>query len=207
MWGILSLGHIDAEGELVEMRNAMKDQKKIDLHWTLSGRRSDLEDQIIRSPLPWHVFHFIGHGGYDPGAERGYLAIQEEEGTKADLLYPEDLRNILVGKNSPQLVVLNSCKGAVGGSGDLFSSVAADLTLAGIPAVVAMQFVVSDEMAKAFSRKFYECLSKGDSIGTALAITRTFLKSKKKFTEWAAPVLYLRSDDSPIFDDSPILHD
>jgi CHAT domain len=197
-----SLGHIDAEGELIEMRNAMKelqDQKKIDLHWTLSGRQSDLEDQIIRSPLPWDVFHFIGHGGFDDTAGLGFLFIQEEDGAKADVMYPDDLRTILVGPNGPQLVVLNSCKGAYASSA--FSSIAADLTVAGIQAVVAMQFVVSDDMAKAFSRKFYECLSKGDSIGTALAITRAFLKNKKKFTEWAAPVLYLGSDDSPIFHD------
>jgi CHAT domain-containing protein len=200
-----SLGHIDAEGEQLEMRNAMKDleeQQKVELHWTVSGRQADLEDAVIRpNPrTPWNIFHFIGHGGFDAAAGMGYLVVQEEAGTKADVLYPEDLRNILVGPNGPQLVVLNSCKGAFTSSGDLFSSVAADLALAGVPAVVAMQFVVSDEMAKAFSRKFYECLTKGDSIGTALAITRTFLK-KRKFTEWVAPVLYLGSDDSPIFHD------
>jgi CHAT domain-containing protein len=198
----LSLGHIDAEGEQIEMRKAMKeleDQKKIELHWTLSGRQSDLEDAVIRPtpPLPWDVFHFIGHGGFDPTAGLGFLFIQEEDGAKADVMYPDDLRYILVGPNGPQLVVLNSCKGAYTSSA--FSSIAADLTMAGVQAVVAMQFVVSDDMAKAFSRKFYECLSKGDSIGTALAITRSFLKNKKKFTEWAAPVLYLGSDDSPIF--------
>jgi CHAT domain-containing protein len=150
--------------------------------------------------MPWNVFHFIGHGGFDQEAGLGYLVIQEEDGAKADVLYSEDLRNILIGPNGPQLVVLNSCKGAFASSSDLFSSIAADLALAGVPAVVAMQFVVSDEMAKAFSRKFYECLSKGDSIGTALAITRTHLK-KRKFNEWVAPVLYLGSDDSPIFHD------
>jgi hypothetical protein len=200
-----SLGHIDAEGEQLEMRKAMKDleeQKKVELHWTLSGRQSDLEDAVIRPnpPMPWNVFHFIGHGGFDQEAGLGYLVIQEEDGAKADVLYSEDLRNILIGPNGPQLVVLNSCKGAFASSSDLFSSIAADLALAGVPAVVAMQFVVSDEMAKAFSRKFYECLSKGDSIGTALAITRTHLK-KRKFNEWVAPVLYLGSDDSPIFHD------
>jgi hypothetical protein len=197
----LSLGHIDAEGEQIEMRSAMQeliDQQKVDLRWTLSGRQMDLEDEVVRSRLPWSVFHFIGHGGFDPGAGHGYLVIQEEDGTKADVLYPETLRIILVGENGPQLVVLNSCKGAFTSSGDLFSSVAADLTLAGVPAVVAMQFVVSDEMAKAFTRMFYRCLSKGDTIGTALALTRTYLKGKR-FAEWAAPVLYLRSDDSPLF--------
>ena len=21
---------------------------------------------------PWHVFHFVGHGGFDPGADEGW---------------------------------------------------------------------------------------------------------------------------------------
>lgn len=129
---------------------------------------------------------------------QGYLLIQEEDGTKAAVLYSETLRNILIGPNGPQLVVLNSCKGAFASSGDLFSSTASDLAVGGVPAVVAMQFVVSDTMAKAFSRKFYECITKGDSIGTAMAITRAYLKMRM-FPEWVAPVLFLGGDDTPIF--------
>jgi CHAT domain-containing protein len=180
----------------------LEEQRKVDLRWTLSGRQTDLEDAIVRPnpPEPWNIFHFIGHGGFDRDESRGYLLIQEEDGADADLLYSDALRAILVGPNQPQLAVLNSCQGAFASSGDLFSSTAADLALGGVPAVVAMQFVVSDEMAKAFTRKFYECLAKGDSIGTALAITRTHLKAEK-FREWVAPVLYLAGEDGPIFHD------
>ncbi|MBO4224732.1 CHAT domain-containing protein [Bradyrhizobium neotropicale] len=198
-----SLSPIDAEGEQLEMRRAIKDleeQNKVELHWTVSGRQDDLEDAVIRPPTPWNIFHFIGHGGFDCDLGQGYLLIQEEDGTKAAVLYSETLRNILIGPNGPQLVVLNSCKGAFASSGDLFSSTASDLAVGGVPAVVAMQFVVSDKMAKAFSRKFYECITKGDSIGTAMAITRTYLKMRM-FPEWVAPVLFLGGDDTPIFYD------
>ncbi|MGM4877646.1 CHAT domain-containing protein [Bradyrhizobium sp. 956_D2_N1_5] len=200
---LFSLDHIDAEEEQRVMQMALQklqDLQKIDLHWTLSGRRSDLEDAVIRPhPFkPWNVFHFIGHGGFDPDEGRGYLVVQEEEGVDADLLYSGSLRNTLVGPNCPQLVVLNSCKGAFTGANDLFSSTAADLALGGIPAVIAMQFVVSDKFAIAFSKKFYDCLAKGDSIGTALAVTRSNLQDRK-FTEWMAPVLYLGGVDSPMF--------
>ncbi|MCK1445450.1 CHAT domain-containing protein [Bradyrhizobium sp. 48] len=196
-----SLSPIDAEGEQVEMRRAIKEleeQNKVELHWTVSGRQDDLEDAVIRPPTPWNIFHFIGHGGFDCDVGQGYLLIQEEDGTKAAVLYSETLRNILIGPNGPQLVVLNSCKGAFASSGDLFSSTASDLAVGGVPAVVAMQFVVSDTMAKAFSRKFYECITKGDSIGTAMAITRAYLKMRM-FPEWVAPVLFLGGDDTPIF--------
>ena len=162
-----SFGHIDAEGEQLEMRRAMaqlEERKKVELHWTVSGRQADLEDAIIRpqSPLAWNIFHFIGHGGFDRDENRGYLVVQEEDGAEADLLYSDMLKGILIGPKQPQLVVLNSCQGAFASSADLFTSTAADLAVGGVPAVVAMQFVVSDEMAKAFTRKFYECLAKGE---------------------------------------------
>jgi CHAT domain-containing protein len=146
---------------------------------------------------PWNIFHFIGHGGFDEQEGQGYLLIQEEDGAGPDLLHSDTLKGILVGPNSPQLVVLNSCMGAYTRSGDLFSSTAADLVLAGIPAVVAMQFVVGDDMAKKFSKYFYTYLADGETIANALTLTRINLK--RRFPEWVAPVLYLRSIDSSLF--------
>src|SRR5262249_10688289 len=112
-----SLGPIDAEGEQLELKKALQDLEsrgEVALHWTLAGRQPDLEEALTRpdSDEPWNIFHFIGHGGFDSQVGRGYLVIQEEDGTEPDLLYSEALTGILIGPNSPQLVVLNSCKGA-----------------------------------------------------------------------------------------------
>jgi CHAT domain-containing protein len=200
----LNLDPIDAEGEQVELKKAIQElesQGKIEVHWTLSGRQPDLEDAMTRSKNPWNVFHFIGHGGFDTEVGEGYLVIQEEDGTEPDLLYSDTLKGILVGPNGPQLVVLNSCKGAYSQSGDVFSSTAAALVLAGIPAAVAMQFVVGDDMAKKFTKYFYKYLAEGQSLADAVTMTRINLRPR--FSEWAAPVLYLRSADGPLFEQGP----
>jgi CHAT domain-containing protein len=71
-----------------------------------------------------------------------------------------------------QLVVLNSCwSGALTRrrGQDPFSGVGAALIKSGVPAVVAMQFPVSDNAAVAFSRAFYERLAARDCIADHVA--------------------------------------
>jgi CHAT domain-containing protein len=147
----------------------------------------------------WDIFHFIGHGGYDADRRMGYIVVQELGGPKGEKLYTQDLKQYLVkpGK-TPSLVVLNSCSGAAEQKGQLFSSTAAELIQAGIPAVVAMQFEVSDDMGKEFAASFYGYLADGYSIQDALTATRLDLKFKG-FSEWITPVLYMQSTDPGVF--------
>jgi CHAT domain-containing protein len=147
---------------------------------------------------PWDVFHFIGHGGFDSKRGEGFIVIQEEGGASGRELYADSLRDLLTGPHEPQLVVLNSCSGATSEPGDLFSSTAARLVLGRIPAVVAMQFPISDEMAIKFSKLFYSYLSDGYGVRTALILTRVELRNNG-FDEWVSPVLYMRTPDEPFF--------
>lgn len=89
-----------------------------------------------------------------------------------DGVYPADGRRDLVeasrfadllrqARPAPRLVVLNSCSGATAGGGDLFAGTAAALARAGVPAVVAMQFEITDAAAAVFARGFYTALAQG----------------------------------------------
>ena len=62
---------------------------------------------------PWHVFHFIGHGGFDPETEEGAIALTDDEGRK-HLLGASDLALLLDDHYFLRLVFLNSCEGARG---------------------------------------------------------------------------------------------
>ena len=62
--------------------------------------------------------------------------------------------------------------------GDLFSSNAALLASGCVPAVVAMQFPISDEAAKRFSAKFYGSLAEGFPVHQAVARARMELMVK-----------------------------
>ena len=100
----------------------------------------------------------------------------------------------------PRLVVLNSCQTAAGADTDVFSSTAATLVRT-VPAVVAMQFAVTDDAAAVFSRAFYQALVHNRGVDEAVRTGRIALTGWNPDTlEWVTPVLYLRSRDTRLFD-------
>ena len=102
---------------------------------------------------PWHIFHFIGHGGFDPDSG-GLIVLADEAGRRQDL--PAlSLARLLDGHRWLKIVLLNSCEGARGSESDIFSSTAAQLVRRGIPAVLAMQYEITDQAAIEFARSFY----------------------------------------------------
>jgi cellulose biosynthesis protein BcsQ len=202
----IALDLIDVDAEQMAMTKALgdiNDGKRIKLSWTVSAQTRELNRRFIRGDAgkPWDIFHFIGHGGHDPTRKMGFIVVQEEGGSKGIMLYSDDLRSIICqpGK-TPGLVVLSSCIGARSEPGMLFSSVAEELIRGGVPAVIAMQFEISDNMAVAFSDAFYTYLADNFSIQSALAHTRAELKLRE-FGEWIAPVLYMRGLNGEIFID------
>ena len=88
---------------------------------------------------PWHIFHFIGHGGYDRQTNEGLLVLADEKGMK-HLLPASDLAKLLADHYPLRLVLLNSCEGALGSEVNIYSGTAATLVRRGIPAVLAMQY-------------------------------------------------------------------
>jgi len=147
-----------------------------------------------------HVLHFMGHGGSIPGQAERVLFLETENGD-AEPVRGTDLVNKLAGCRTLQLVVLNACDSAAlpesvsGVEGfEPFAGVANTLVLGGLPAVVAMQFPISDEAAIAFSRAFYEHFAAGDPVDAAVAEGRQAVHSAAPASfEWAAPVLFLRT--------------
>ncbi len=71
-----------------------------------------------------------------------------------------------------RLAVLNACEGARQSSTDPFSGVAQALVQQGLPAVVAMQFEITDVAAQLFSQDFYAALADNYPIDAALAQAR-----------------------------------
>src|SRR5207253_216110 len=101
-----------------------------------------------------------------------------------------------------RLVVLNACEGARSDATDPFSGVAQSLVQQGIPAVVAMQFEISDAAAIAFAHGFYGAVADGMPIDASMGQARKDIHDISVL-EWATPVLYLRALDSRIFELAP----
>ena len=146
------------------------------------------------------VFHFIGHGGFDPDRGEGVIAFADER-SRRQLVGASLLAELLsVADPTPRLVVLNSCQTGAGADADVFSSTAATLVRTA-PAVVAMQFAVTDNAAAVFSRAFYQALVHNRGVDEAVRAGRIALTGWNPDTlEWVTPVLYLRSQDSRLFD-------
>jgi hypothetical protein len=83
---------------------------------------------------------------------------------------------------------------------DPFAGTAQELVRQGIPAVVAMQFEISDEAAITFSLEFYRALADGCPVDAALTEARKAIYTQGNRLEWATPVLYMRTLQGPIFD-------
>ena len=111
------------------------------------------------------------------------------------------LGTILQDHRSLRLVVLNSCEGARTSSVDPFSGVATSLIEFGIPAVIGMQFEITDEAAIAFNESLHTALAHGLPIDAALGRARRAIVAARE-AEFGTPVLFMRTT-SGLFEFSP----
>jgi len=150
----------------------------------------------------FNVVHFIGHGGHDQGRGQWYLLFEKDH--QKDRVFAVDIADRFGDIKSLRIAVLNACRtGELPGEvdGDPLSGVAAALSVAGVPVVVAMQIPVTDSMAIEFSEAFYSALRSGLPVEAAVAQGRQVVRLSSP--EWATPVLYLRGSSSELFEFRP----
>ncbi|MCA9968958.1 MAG: CHAT domain-containing protein, partial [Anaerolineales bacterium] len=110
------------------------------------------------------------------------------------------LAMLLADHGTLRLVVLNACQGARIGQ-DIYAGVATTLVRRGIPAVIGMQYDISDAAALELAQTFYETLAENLPIETALAEARKALSlGVEESAEWGTPVFYTHAPDSVLFD-------
>ncbi|MGH4008008.1 MAG: CHAT domain-containing WD40 repeat protein [Pseudonocardiaceae bacterium] len=192
---------LDTGQEQLRLQTALADLQRdglVELEWVAGQTYRDLEDALDSGP--WHVLHFVGHGGYDRRADEGTLALTDETG-RTDPIGAEDISRLLAEHYPLRLVVLNACETGRGGATDAFSSTAAALIRREVPAVVAMQFAITDSAAIQFAQAFYEYVAKRRPVDDSVMRARRALRrARTDSLEWGTPVLYLRAPDGRIFD-------
>ena len=170
----------------------------VELRWLERATLGAL-NEVISSPEEVHVLHYIGHGAYDARTESGILVLENSDGQPHEVT-GEELGSLLQDERSMRLVVLNSCEGARASHVDPFSGAASSLVECGIPAVVGMQFEITDEAAITFAGRLYSALVQGFPIDAALAQSRKAIFAAGNDTEFGTPVLFLRTGDARLFD-------
>jgi CHAT domain-containing protein/DnaJ-like protein len=184
-WAALTgaLAQQQAEGRVIVERLAAN----------MSELRSRLRSQAF------HVFHFIGHGFYHPEWHDGVLVMENRYGGPHEVT-GEDLGGLLSEYDQTRLAVLNACEGARTGASDPFAGMAQSLIQQGLPAVVAMQFEITDDAAIIFARELYAAIADGYPLEAALAEARGAIRDEGNLTEWGTPVLYSRAPDGHLFE-------
>lgn len=191
-----------------------KERTLIEQSW---AGESNVEVDFLEHPTPdkllsavvekqYHVLHYMGHGAYDPKTGAGAL-ILEDENQNAVMLDAQTLGTVLRDAPSIRLVFLNACDTARTDEDQPFSGVANRLVMAGVPAVLAMQFPITDKAAIDFARVFYPRLVEGYPVDEATSQGRKAILAGRSGTiEWGTPVLYLRMPDGRLFDrqDEPV---
>lgn len=182
--------------------DALQHEGKVDFQWVPGGTGKDLMKKLLEGE--WHIFHFIGHGGVEealPGSGASGFVVMVDEDGKPVKKFASDLAMMLTGaRRSLRLIVLNCCESARVNVGDRFGNPAIGLMKTGwLPAVVAMQFPITDNAAISMSEGFYAALAGNRPIDDAVTLARKFIQEKSR-VEWGIPVLYMRSPDGRIFD-------
>ena len=175
----------------------LKERGLIQLTRLPAATLSALQRQLRQEQ--YHIFHYIGHGGFDQQTQDGVLLLEDENG-RSRLVNGNYLGTLLHDHPSLRLAVLNACEGARTTRSDPFAGVAQQLVRQGIPAVIAMQFEITDRAAIILAQEFYDALADGYPVDAALAEARKSIYTAGNDIEWGTPVLYLRAVDGQLFD-------
>lgn len=146
----------------------------------------------------YHIFHFVGHGGFDEISQAGFLSFEGHNGRSA-AIFAQDLGHLLYDHPSLRLVFLNACQGGQGSARRAFSSVASVLMQHAIPAVIGMQFEMTDRAAIVFAAEFYRALADEYPLEAALTEARRAVYYQANQIEWGTAVLHMRAPDGHLF--------
>ncbi|HEX2688472.1 MAG TPA: CHAT domain-containing protein [Kofleriaceae bacterium] len=191
----------DREWELINTAlDGLQRAKLVQLHRVPRATVDKLQECLQQQE--WHVFHFIGHSGC---ANDDAVVLFEDENGASRALTRADL-NLALQHPTLRLAILNSCEGAKPLDADPLSGIAQGLVRARIPAVIAMQFKITDQGAVKFAKEFYSALANNLPVDHALTEARKAMFLARFATEWGTPVLFMRGDDGHVFNLKPRKH-
>jgi tetratricopeptide (TPR) repeat protein len=192
---------------------------------------------------PVDILHFDGHGAYDwdgnlaakekgaalsegasgslkdalgAPAHQGYLLFEQADGNRAPIA--AGTLGDLLHRKKVGLIVLSACQSATIGGEDPMGSVAARLTHAGLPSVLAMTHSVLVATTRALFGDFYGELARGETIGIALDNARAQLYARPDrgvrqraegpialtLQDWFLPALYQPGVDTGLLTDTAV---
>ena len=189
---------LDTAGEralLSEACGALDRKNLLEIDWVEEASLRGLLDRLNSGR--YHIFHFIGHGDFDVSADDGVLLFEGPAG-RSHRVTGTELGTILADHHTLRLAVINACEGAR--VADDWGGIAGSLMQYGLPAVIAMQFEISDDAALSFARCLYSSVARNHPVDEALADARRGMFADGYGLEWATPVMFASVADCRLFD-------
>ncbi len=149
----------------------------------------------------FEIVHGSGHGSFLDGV--GYIGLNHSDGSP-DWVDGQVMGRFVVNCKSLKLGVLNVCSSGKVDEGRAFQGLAPQLVRAGVPAVVAMQYPLTDDAAMTFAEEFYRRLCTGDYSAGRVDVAVTYARNLLAILYpgdrcFAAPVVYTHAADGVIF--------
>jgi len=197
----VGLPPLDVEREISSIKNALRRQilfRSIKLITIRNATILKIDQYLRYNNID--IIHFIGHSDFDENRQAGFILL-EDETRSTHLVDAEYFSQILHHYATIKLVVLNSGQSASSAAHDQFTGFAHMLVRSGIPAVIGMQFEITDETAIQFTGTFYKILIDTFSIDSAINEARRaiMIRSGIYSEQWAAPVLFMGSSAKGIW--------
>ncbi|MBV9944856.1 MAG: CHAT domain-containing protein [Solirubrobacterales bacterium] len=180
---------IDEEQSALERRlRSLIDAGAVTLRWLADATLAALQQEVDHGE-DFHVFHYIGHGEYDEESGHSSLILEHGDG-RPRRVGGQQLGALLCDRGTLRLAVLNACEAAQTAPQDPLAGIATSLMEYGVPAVVAMQFAITDVGALTFADEFYGALAAGYAVDAAVTQARRALAADSD-VEWGTPVLFM----------------
>jgi hypothetical protein len=191
---------LDTSDERDRIREAWEGQRKVEITVLPACTLRDLTEALKAES--YHAVHFITHGSFDPRSGAGSLLLETPDGMPHPV--PGSVLGETLGtRRELRAVFLNACRTSQTGfkpGQDPLLGTAAALVRAGVPAVLAMQFPISDRGARIFSEAVYRSLARGDALDEAVASGRLALvQADPDSREWITPSLFAALSESDLF--------
>jgi CHAT domain len=171
--------------------------------------------ETLESEQP-HIIHFVGHGDFHGG--QGRVMFMKKNGERRPITDKRLAEDIWAkGQSALKMVFIQACESGRSEPDALLdryqavSGIASNLAVAGVPAVVAMQYAIDQDFAEVFACAFYEALADSKTVDIAVHEARQAVVEAERLEQerrdeegsegsgapaFALPVLYWRRPDA-----------
>lgn len=149
----------------------------------------------------YHILHYVGHGTFSARRQQAALYMQDDDGLT--YVVREDAWTGMLARQGvqPHLVMLMTCQSATRSTVNAFRGLGPGLVKVGVPAVVAMQDILTLPSARLFSQTFYRHLSQHGEVDVAMNAARSALLTGDR-PDAGTPVLFMRLPEGQLWEEA-----